>query len=285
MSGQGKWLESMLRSIASIVFSPSWPGSTRRHNNGRRVMRLTTAILLGGLGVSAAAAQPLPADFVYLRDVDSTIVQDMRYATANNFVGRVLNGYEAGECIVTRSVGAALKRVQQDLKPRGLSLKVYDCYRPQRAVDDMYAWAQDGQETPAQRRYNPKMRKADLFRLGYIARHSGHSTGKAVDLTLVQLPVSKAAPFDPRADYADCTGPQNRRAPDNSVDMGTGYDCSDEIAHTVSTAITAQQRKWRGTLVKAMARHGFVNYRLEWWHFSLPGPGNTAFDFPVTRRP
>ena len=248
-------------------------------------MRLTTAILLGGLGVSAAAAQPLPADFVYLRDVDSTIVQDMRYATANNFVGRALNGYEAGECIVTRSIGAALKRVQRDLKPRGLSLKVYDCYRPQRAVDDMYAWAQDGQETPAQRRYNPKMRKDDLFRLGYIARHSGHSTGKAVDLTLVQLPVSKAAPFDPRADYADCTGSQNRRAPDNSVDMGTGYDCSDEIAHTGSKAITAQQRKWRGTLVNAMARHGFVNYRLEWWHFSLLGPGNTAFDFPVTRRP
>lgn len=248
-------------------------------------MKLAIAILLSGLGASAAVAQPLPADFVYLRDVDPTIVQDMRYATANNFVGRVLNGYEAGECIVTRNVGAALKRVQQDLKPRGLSLKVYDCYRPQRAVDDMYAWAQDGRETPAQRRYNPKMRKADLFRLGYIAKRSGHSTGQGVDLTLVQLPVSKVAPFDPKADYADCTGSQNRRAPDSSVDMGTGYDCSDEKAHTRSNAITAQQRKWRGTLVSAMATHGFVNYRLEWWHFSRPGTGTTAFDFPVTRRP
>lgn len=247
-------------------------------------MRLATAILLTGLGASAALGQPLPADFVYLRDVDPTIMQDMRYATANNFVGRVLNGYEAGECIVTRSVGAALKRVQQDLKPRGLSLKMYDCYRPQRAVDDMYAWAQDGLETVAQRRYNPKMRKTDLFRLGYIARHSGHSTGKAVDLTLVQLPTSKVAPFDPRADYADCTESQSRRAPDSSVDMGTGYDCSDERAHTASKAITAQQRKWRETLVSAMAKQGFVNLRLEWWHFSLPGSGDTAFDFPVAKR-
>jgi D-alanyl-D-alanine dipeptidase len=226
----------------------------------------------------------LPADFIHLRDLDPTIVQDMRYATANNFVGRVLNGYEAGECIVTRSVGAALKRVQDDLRPRGLSLKMYDCYRPQRAVDDMYAWAQDGKETPAQRRYNPKMRKEDLFQLGYIARHSGHSTGKAVDLTLVRLPVAKAAPFDPNAGYADCTGPEHLRAPDNSVDMGTGYDCSDAMAHTDSKAITPSQRKWRQTLVSAMAKQGFVNYRLEWWHFSLLPPGNTAFDFPVTRR-
>jgi D-alanyl-D-alanine dipeptidase len=161
---------------------------------------------------------------------------------------------------------------------------MYDCYRPQRAVDDMYAWAQDGKETPSQRRYNPKMRKEDLFRLGYIARHSGHSTGRAVDLTLVRLPPPQVASFDPNADYADCTGLQKLRAPDSSVDMGAGYDCSDEKAHTGSKAITPQQRKWRETLVSAMAKQGFVNYRLEWWHFSLPGQGNTAFDFPVTKR-
>lgn len=65
--------------------------------------------------------------------------------------------------------------------------------------------------------------------------------------------------------------------------MGAGYDCSDEKAHTGSKAITAQQRKWRDTLVSAMAKQDFVNYRLEWWHFSLPGPGNTAYDFPVMR--
>ena len=144
-------------------------------------MKLFAAILGGCVGASTASAGSLPADFVYLRDVDPTILQDMRYATANNFVGRVLTGYEAGECIVTRAVGAALKRVQDDLKPRGLSLKMYDCYRPQRAVDDMYAWAQDGRETSAQRLYNPKMRKEDLFRLGYIARHSGHSTALTKD--------------------------------------------------------------------------------------------------------
>lgn len=236
------------------------------------------------LGCVSAAAAQLPAGFVYLRDVDPTIVQDMRYATANNFVGRVLDGYQAGECIVTRAVGAALKRVQQDLAPRGLSLKMYDCYRPQRAVDDMYAWAQDGRETAAQHRYNPRMSKADLFRRDYIARRSGHSTGKAVDLTLVRKPVAAVPPFDPNAAYGDCTAPVHARAPDTGVDMGTGYDCSDEKAHTGSKAITAGQRQWRDILVSAMARQGFVNYRLEWWHFSLPGPGDTVYDFPVVRR-
>lgn len=251
-------------------------------------MRTASAAVVGFLAfsilTSVAAAQSLPADFVFLRDVDRTILQDIRYAGSNNFVGRPLKGYEAGECIVTRRVADALSRVQRDLASRGLSLKMLDCYRPQRAVDDMYAWAQDGRETPAQHRYNPKMSKAELFRRGYIARHSGHSTGKAVDLTLVQLPVRKDRPFDANADYADCTGPESRRAPESSVDMGTGYDCSDEKAHTASRAISPQQRKWRNTLVSAMVRQGFVNFRLEWWHFSLPGGASVAYDFPVARR-
>jgi len=241
---------------------------------------------VAGLSASAtmAAAQTLPGGFVYLRDIDPTIIQDMRYATTNNFVGRELKGYEAGECIVTRNVGAALKRVQQDLAQRGLSLKMFDCYRPQRAVDDMYAWAQDGRETPAQRRYNPKFSKKDLFKLGYIARRSGHSTGAALDLTLVQLPAASSPAFNPKLAYADCTAPENLCAPEASVDMGTGYDCSDEKANTASKAITPEQRKWRDTLVSAMAKQGFVNYRLEWWHFSLPGVANTAYDFPVAKR-
>jgi D-alanyl-D-alanine dipeptidase len=249
---------------------------------------MKTTLAVGFLALwaalSVAVAQPLPGDFVFLRDADPTILQDIRYAGSNNFVGRPLKGYEAGECIVTRRVAVALARAQQGLVSRGLSLKMLDCYRPQRAVDDMYAWAQDGRETPAQHRYNPKMSKAELFRRGYIARRSGHSTGKAVDLTLVQLPARSAKPFDPNANYADCTAPESRRAPEGSVDMGTGYDCSDEKAHTASRAITPQQRKWRDTLVSAMTRQGFVNFRLEWWHFSLPEGSNEAYDFPVTRR-
>src|ERR1700676_4041844 len=175
---------------------------------------------------SAATAQTLPGGFAFLRDIDPSILQDIRYAGSNNFVGRPLAGYEAGECVVKRGVGLALKRVQGELAPRKLSLKMLDCYRPARAVHDMAAWAQNGRETPAERRYNPAFSKKDLFRLGYIAEHSGHSTGAAADLTLVDLKADPSSPFDPNKTYADCTAESSARVPEGSVDMGTGYDCS-----------------------------------------------------------
>ena len=139
----------------------------------------------------------MPAGFVYLRDIDPTIIQDMRYAGANNFVGRPLRGYEAAECVVKREVGALLKSVQEELALQNLSLKMFDCYRPTRAVADMVAWSRDGKETVAGKRYNPSFSKADLFRLGYIAERSGHSTGAALDLTLVDLKADNSAVFDP----------------------------------------------------------------------------------------
>ena len=231
---------------------------------------------------SPAGAQALPGGFVLLRDIDPSILQDIRYAGPNNFVGRRLAGYEAAECVVKREVGMALKRIQQGLAPQKLSLKMLDCYRPERAVHDMVAWARSGRETPAERRYHPGFNKADLFRLGYIAEHSGHSTGAAVDLTLVDLKADPSAAFDPDRAYADCTASVGARAPEGSVDMGTRYDCSDPKAHTAAVSITAAQRRWRNLLLSAMGRQGFVNYSKEWWHFSLPGAGGAAYDFPIT---
>jgi D-alanyl-D-alanine dipeptidase len=234
--------------------------------------------------VSRANGQTLPGGFVFLRDIDPSIIQDIRYAGSNNFVGRPLAGYDAAECVVKRGVGLALKRIQQELAAQELSLKMLDCYRPARAVHDMVVWAQNGRETAAERRYNPAFGKADLFRLGYIAEHSGHSTGAAVDLTLVDLKADNSARFDPAKAYADCTADVSARAPEGSVDMGTGYDCSDVKAHTAARSITPVQRRWRNLLVAAMARQGFVNYSKEWWHFSLPGAGGPAYDFPITAR-
>lgn len=241
--------------------------------------------VLAMLAAPQAVAQSpkLPGGFVFLRDVDPSIIQDIRYAGSNNFVGRKLAGYEANECVVKQQVATALAKVQADLKAKNLSLKMLDCYRPARASRDMVAWANDGKETPEQKRYNPKLNKRDLFKLGYIAAYSGHSTGAAVDLTVVDLTADNSATFDPKADYADCTAPATKRAPEGSVDMGTGYDCSDSRAHTASPAITADQRKWRQTLISAMAKQGFANYSKEWWHFSIPGAGTQAYDFPVTR--
>ena len=251
----------------------------------QRLKRIAAIALTGlALGATAASAQALPGGFVYLADIDPTIIQDIRYASANNFMARPLAGYGAAECVVKREVGIALKNIQRELTSQKLSLKMFDCYRPARAVADMVAWSKNGQETAAERRYNPAFSKADLFRLGYIATHSQHSTGAALDLTLVDLGANNSAKFDPAKAYADCTAPAAARAPEGSIDMGTGYDCSDVKAHTAATSITPEQRRWRNTLVAAMGRQGFVNYSKEWWHFSLPGAGAQEYDFAIQAR-
>jgi zinc D-Ala-D-Ala dipeptidase len=245
----------------------------------------TVAVAFAAIAcVGLAVAQSLPGDFVYLRDIDPSVIQDIRYAGSNNFIGRPLDGYGVAECVVKRQVGLALKGIQQELARQKLSLKMLDCYRPARAVADMVAWSRNGKETAAERRYNPAFSKADLFRLGYIATHSQHSTGAAVDLTLVDLKADNSARFDPAKAYADCTAPVDKRAPEASIDMGTGYDCSDVKAHTAAVSITPAQRRWRSLLVAAMGRQGFVNYSKEWWHFSLPGAGGAAYDFPIAAR-
>jgi D-alanyl-D-alanine dipeptidase len=247
-------------------------------------MKPIVIIILATVCASEASGQALPGGFVYLRDVDPTIIQDIRYAGSNNFVGRPLAGYGAGECVVKRPVALALKNIQLELAKQKLSLKMFDCYRPVRAVADMVTWSRNGKETAAERRYNPAFRKADLFRLGYIATYSGHSTGKALDLTLVDLTADNSTSFNPTKSYADCTAPAEARAPEGSIDMGTGYDCSDVKANTRAASITPAQRKWRDTLKAAMAKQGFVNYFREWWHFSLLGAGGQAYDFPIKRR-
>ncbi len=245
-------------------------------------MKTKLIVLIAAATISEAHAQALPGGFVYLRDIDPTIIQDIRYASSNNFIGRPMRGYDAAECVVKREVGLKLKAIQAELAKRKLSLKMFDCYRPTRATADMLAWSRDGKDSG--RRFNPKFDKRDLFRLGYISSYSQHSTGAALDLTLVDLTADNSATFDPAKAYADCTAPVALRAPEDSIDMGTGYDCTDPKGHTASAAITPEQRHWRQELVAAMRSQGFVNYSKEWWHFSLPGAVWPAYDFPIEAR-
>ncbi|MGI8524593.1 MAG: M15 family metallopeptidase [Pseudolabrys sp.] len=247
------------------------------------------AALSFGLIVAAAAGAPaqerLPDGFVFLRDIEPGIAQDMRYAGRNNFVGHPLPGYGGNECILLRQAAEALKRAQADLAPSGLSLKVYDCYRPTRAVRAMAAWSNDGRGDGATKRFFPTLAKTTLFASGYIAAYSLHSSGTAVDLTIV--PTSSAPPsFDPAASYDACTAPVRRRAPDNSLDMGTGFDCFDLESHTNSPTISAEAKRSRAILVGAMTRREFKNYFREWWHFAYPtGRPPQQFDFPIPRHP
>jgi D-alanyl-D-alanine dipeptidase len=233
----------------------------------------------------ASAQDSLPAGFVYLRDVDPTIVQEIRYATSDNFVGRPLPGYNSSECILREEVAAALKKVQARLAELGLALKVYDCYRPARAVRAMAQWSSDGLPGGATKRFFPRLEKSSLFALGYVAATSRHQTGIAVDLTLIETPSPPALEFDPAAKYGMCNGPVAQRAPDNSLDMGTGYDCLDVDSHTANLTITAEQQRRRKSLVDIMKQYGFKNYFREWWHFEyLAGTGAPLYDFPILPR-
>jgi D-alanyl-D-alanine dipeptidase len=250
-----------------------------------RWLQHSLVALLMLMAASALARHMLPPGFVYLRDLDPGIAQDIRYATADNFTGRPLPGYGAAECVLRREAAEALRRVQADLAKENLGLKVYDCYRPTRAVRAMAEWAHDGDDSEATRRFYPALHKRNLFALGYIASQSRHSTGTAVDLTLIRLPTAPAPPFDATARYGPCTGSATRRAPDNSIDMGTGFDCFDTRSYGMSSTIAPEQRHWRAILNAAMRRHGFANYFREWWHYSYAGAAELgAYDFAITPR-
>ncbi|MFJ9618595.1 M15 family metallopeptidase [Streptomyces noursei] len=226
-----------------------------------------------------------PKEFVALRDVDPTIIQEIRYATPHDFMGVPVTGYREPLCILTRDAARALHRAQVAFLRRGYSLKVYDCYRPQRAVDHFVAWAKDLSDQRMKAEFYPRVDKSVLFRDGYIAEKSGHSRGSTVDLTLVRLPAVPTRPYVPGEPLTSCFGPRASRFPDNSLDMGTGFDCFDTLAHTLDPRIKGKQRAHRMLLKEGLERAGFVNYADEWWHYTFSPETfpDTSFDFPVAR--
>ncbi|KOY53805.1 D-alanyl-D-alanine dipeptidase [Streptomyces sp. XY332] len=213
------------------------------------------AVLAGG-GTGASA----PPGFVALAEVDPTIGQDIRYATADNFTGAVVDGYEEPVCLLARPAAEALRRAQRELLPRGYSLTVYDCYRPQRAVDSFVRWAADPQDQSTKAEFYPDVDKERLIPDGYIAEKSGHSRGSTVDVTLVRLPLRRP------------------------VDMGTPFDLFDPLSHTDNPRITGAARANRQLLGRTLAAQGFVNLPEEWWHFTFKPEAfpDSAFDFPVS---
>ena len=209
-----------------------------------------------------AWAGPLPEGFVYLEEVAPDINIELHYFTTDNFVGERIDGYFAPRCILTRAAAGALKKVQEDLKPFGLGLKIYDAYRPQRAVNHFVRWAKDLQDTRMRFKFYPDIEKKDLFSQGYIAEKSNHSRGSSVDLTIVSMD-------------------SERRGVE--LDMGTGFDLFSSKSRLDNLSISPAQRAHRLLLQTLMKKHGFNPYPREWWHFTLrkePFP-DTYFDFPV----
>jgi len=246
---------------------------------GRAVLPLT-ALIVAGTVATAFGAEIMPKDFVYLRNLDPTIQQDMRYAGSYNFTGNPVPGYDAPECVLVRQAAEALKKVEADLKPKGLSLRVYDCYRPTQAVAAFVAWSKKPGTPEAKAMWYPKLNKTALFP-NYIATRSGHSRGATLDVTVA--PIGAA---DTHPQGVSCTAPQERFAPDGSLAMGTSFDCFDKKANTDASGLTQEEVKNRALLRDVMEARGFKSYPFEWWHYTFePEPyPKTYFDFPILPR-
>ncbi|WP_406141524.1 M15 family metallopeptidase [Streptomyces sp. NBC_01089] len=263
---------------------------TRRPTSAARFLAVAAAALLALVSTAPAASaqqEPrAPRDFVALRSVDPTIIQEMRYPYEHNFTGAPVDGYDQPLCILTRPAAQALHRAQTKLLRQGYSLKVYDCYRPQRAVDSFVRWAEDPDALAMKAEFYPRVDKSRLFADGYIAEKSGHSRGSTMDLTLVRLPALPTRPYHPGRPLAPCYAPKAQRFPDNSIDMGTGFDCFDTLAHTDDPRIKGVQRTNRDMLRSALDAVGFVNLPEEWWHFTYQPEvyPDRYFDFPVAWR-
>ena len=206
------------------------------------------------------ATTPQQAGMVEAATLAHGLREDIRYAGDNNFIGNPVDGYDAPKCYLLRRVATALAQVQADLRARGMTLQVFDCYRPVRAVRYFVHWAQDPADQRNKARFYPDIDKPALFP-DYISPQSRHSRGATVDLTVLRCEGERCTPLD----------------------MGTGFDSFSLRAHTDAGGITPEQRANRQLLVQAMQRRGFENYSFEWWHYTFkpePTP-DVAYDFVV----
>lgn len=212
--------------------------------------------------VSAATTME-QAGMADIRSLVPDMSQEIAYRGSDNFVGAPVDGYEAPRCWLKRDAAEALARVDADLRERNMRLRIYDCYRPTRAVAHFMRWVQDLDDQRTKATHYPTLDKAQLLD-GYIASVSGHSRGRTVDLTVLRCDEQGGA----------C----------EPLDMGTRFDYFGTRANTDTAEVSAEQLVNRHLLRDAMQAHGFRNYPMEWWHYTLAtdGPPGDLYDVPVT---
>jgi len=216
-------------------------------------------IVVGIFIIFSLQAKELPKGFEYIKKQIPNIEIELRYYSNNNFLGKRVRGYTSNKTLLTIEAIKALKKVQKELNNFGLGLKVFDAYRPQKAVDNFVEWAKDLNDTLKKDEYYPNVDKKNLFRDGYIASKSGHSRGSTIDLTIIDLKTKK------------------------ELDMGSHFDYFGKISWVKYPNITSQQRANRMLLQTIMTKYGFKPYTQEWWHFTLkdePYP-NKYFNFNI----
>src|SRR5262244_4429854 len=226
-------------------------------NSSIRVLLASIILLVACAGEKEIRALGNNDGFVDVKEFIPSVQLDIRYYTTDNFVGSKIDGYDASKCFLTREAAVALKNVQEELVRNGQSLKIFDCYRPRRAVDHFMRWAKDLSDQKMKSKYYPSIDKENLSRDGYVAARSGGSRGSTLDLTIIDSESNQ------------------------ELDMGSDFDFFDPLSHAVNSRIRKSQQDNRIDLKSVMERNGFENLEEEWWHFTLksePYP-DKYFDF------
>ncbi|MFD2058520.1 M15 family metallopeptidase [Mesorhizobium calcicola] len=234
------------------------------------IQRIGFCALMVAAFALPAHADALPAGFVRLTDVDPSIRQDIRYAGSDNFLHRKANGYDAAVCVLTEQAARALSGIQKAITAKGLTLVVFDCYRPARAVTDMGEWTREG--GPPDPQWYPLVERGDLIAKGYVGELSSHSRGSTVDIAIA------------RADRPPAPKPVCGAVDADTLDFGTGFDCFDPMSETAHRPLARVPAANRKMLVNVMRTGGFKNYAREWWHFTLAHEpfARQRFDFRIT---
>ena len=244
------------------------------------VLMLAGMIMAGLAACRTGASDAPPAGFVHVSEAVPDAILEIRYHATYNFIGDRIDGYEKPTALLTVEAAKALKAVSDDVKKQGYRLKIYDAYRPQRAVNHFMRWAKQIGDVRMKPYFYPALDKSVLFPQGYIAEKSGHSRGSTVDLTLFDMAKGKEVDMGGTFDWFGkeshpswCGNPETKQYtgefPGNTPPS--------------KGQINAVQFRNRMLLRDAMQRHGFKPIAEEWWHFTLakePYP-DTYFDHPV----
>ena len=223
----------------------------------------------------------LPEGFVYLSDIDPTIIVDLKYSTDQNFMASPVRGYNSPKAILTLEAATALKAVQNDLRLKGYSLVVYDAYRPRKAVEQFVEWTANKKDQKNKIKFYPNVLKSELVNLGYIAEDSDHSRGSSVDVSIIRIDQDLSPINEIKRVLND--GTEILFLDDGTLDMGSSYDLFDEVsAHNCpkNSALGDINRRFLKTI---MYQHGFKAYDKEWWHYTyIREPfADTSFDFDI----
>lgn len=238
-----------------------------------RVLALVSIIIVSCAFIMESCYSLTPTarlkDFVYLHEIDPTILVSIRYATTENFVGLPIDGYinNKNVAIMTTQTARALQRVQEQIKKDGYCLVVYDAYRPQCAVDHFVRWAAEDQNQLKKNFYYPRVDKTKLFELGYIGKRSGHSRGSTVDVTFIKKGKKVHTIKKRKRQLLD--GYTIAFLDDGTIDMGSYFDLFDNVSHYETNLISTVCKKRRMYLKQVMEKHGFISYEKEWWHFTF----------------